>query len=169
MKNETSCAQTSLEAWCYFVRDRRWGDAQKRKLLKHFETPEIILQHSIDALARAINSKPISKEPRISEQQVSRDLDWLQAEQNSLLTLNCSAYPILLKQLPDPPIALFAIGDLAIINEPQVAIVGSRRPTPPTPGALNKVGRALQCWAVEQILFILREMLSCIRGLLPMV
>lgn len=39
-----------------------------------------------------------------------------------------SDYPKLLKQIPDPPPAIYSIGDLSILNlQPAVAIVGSRR------------------------------------------
>ncbi len=35
-------------------------------------------------------------------------------------------YPKLLKQIYDPPLVLFARGNLALLNQPQIAIVGSR-------------------------------------------
>lgn len=38
-------------------------------------------------------------------------------------------YPELLRQIPDPPVGLFAIGDLSCLHDPMLAIVGSRRPT----------------------------------------
>ncbi len=39
-----------------------------------------------------------------------------------------SDYPKLLKQIPDPPLAIYSIGDLSILNlQPAVAIVGSRK------------------------------------------
>ncbi len=38
-------------------------------------------------------------------------------------------YPVALKDLNDPPPVLFAIGDLAVIEPPVVAIVGTRRAT----------------------------------------
>jgi DNA processing protein len=39
-------------------------------------------------------------------------------------------YPPLLRQIPDPPLALYVIGDRAAPGRPQLAIVGSRNPTP---------------------------------------
>ena len=38
-------------------------------------------------------------------------------------------YPTLLKQIADPPIALFLRGELALLDSPQLAIVGSRNPS----------------------------------------
>lgn len=40
------------------------------------------------------------------------------------------AYPPLLKEIPDAPIILFARGDAACLSRPQLAIVGSRNPSP---------------------------------------
>jgi DNA processing protein len=39
-------------------------------------------------------------------------------------------YPPLLREIPDPPILLWARGDVSVLGRPAVAIVGSRRATP---------------------------------------
>jgi DNA processing protein len=46
-----------------------------------------------------------------------------------LLLLDDHVYPAPLRDLPDPPPALFAIGDLAMLEGPAVAVVGTRRAT----------------------------------------
>ena len=46
-----------------------------------------------------------------------------------ILTLNQEAYPPLLKQIYDPPPILYYRGDIALITQPQLAMVGSRRST----------------------------------------
>lgn len=38
-------------------------------------------------------------------------------------------YPRMLLEIPDPPKQLFVIGDPKVLNEPSVAIVGTRKPT----------------------------------------
>jgi DNA processing protein len=53
------------------------------------------------------------------------------------VTLADDDYPPLLKQIVDPPPALFFRGDLALAREPLVAMVGSRRASP---YALNAAG-----------------------------
>ncbi len=45
------------------------------------------------------------------------------------ITLNDPHYPALLKEISDPPATLFLCGDANILNQPQIAIVGSRNPT----------------------------------------
>jgi len=66
----------------------------------------------------------------LSAQCVQADLDWLAGDRHHLIALDSVYYPSLLREIPDPPLVLFAIGDIGLLNEPQVAVVGSRRPTP---------------------------------------
>jgi DNA processing protein len=47
-----------------------------------------------------------------------------------VLTLDDARYPPLLRQIADPPPALFVQGNPEVLALPQIAIVGSRRPTP---------------------------------------
>ena len=58
------------------------------------------------------------------------DLAWLDSDDKHLLPVTDPAYPRLLKELPDPPVVLYVHGDPAILSTPQIAIVGSRHPTP---------------------------------------
>lgn len=39
-------------------------------------------------------------------------------------------YPPLLREIPDPPLALHYVGDLSLLARPSIAVVGSRRATP---------------------------------------
>ena len=61
---------------------------------------------------------------------VAADRRWLEAEHHHLISLSDPAYPTLLKQLPDAPLGLFVSGDPALLGAPQLAMVGSRNPTP---------------------------------------
>ncbi|MCE8020937.1 DNA-protecting protein DprA [Halomonas sp. MCCC 1A11036] len=63
-------------------------------------------------------------------QAVEADLAWLTAAPGRhLLHPGHSAWPALLEQIGDPPLVLWALGDLAALRPPKLAIVGSRRPT----------------------------------------
>jgi len=58
---------------------------------------------------------------------VDRHIEWAELPGHSIIT---SAYPLLLKQTVGPPALLFVQGDPLYINLPQLAIVGSRNPSP---------------------------------------
>lgn len=58
------------------------------------------------------------------------DRAWLALPGRSLLAFGSPDYPALLRRSPSPPPLLFLHGDPALLWHPQVALVGSRRPSP---------------------------------------
>lgn len=62
--------------------------------------------------------------------EIERALSWeAQSPSHHLLSPAHAAWPALLDELSDPPVLLWAKGDLAALAAPGIAIVGSRRPT----------------------------------------
>jgi len=55
---------------------------------------------------------------------------WLNAERHYLLPFTDPRYPKLLRSSPDCPIALYVSGNIDALGDPQLAVVGSRNPTP---------------------------------------
>jgi DNA processing protein len=55
---------------------------------------------------------------------------WLDAPQHHLVPFNHPCFPSALRALPDCPLALYVAGNIAALAEPQLAVVGSRCPTP---------------------------------------
>ncbi|MBV1878553.1 MAG: DNA-processing protein DprA [Pseudomonadales bacterium] len=60
---------------------------------------------------------------------VERDQQWLEGSGNGLISIFDADYPVLLKQIYDPPLCLYLRGKRSLLNQQQMAIVGSRRPT----------------------------------------
>jgi len=59
------------------------------------------------------------------------DIAWLErSPRHRLVAITSAEYPWLLREIPDPPLALYVSGDTACLNRPALAIVGSRNPTP---------------------------------------
>lgn len=62
---------------------------------------------------------------------VERDLAWLDASDNHhILTLEDPDFPFLLRETPGAPFLLFVKGDPKWLSLPQIAMVGTRQPTP---------------------------------------
>jgi DNA processing protein len=59
--------------------------------------------------------------------QLNRDVEYLQQHQITLVSLASDDYPELLKQIAAPPPLLYARGNCALLNRPQLAMVGSRK------------------------------------------
>ncbi|MBD2811986.1 DNA-protecting protein DprA [Xenorhabdus sp. Vera] len=56
-------------------------------------------------------------------------LNWLGRPDNHLLTFSHPAYPPLLKQIHSPPLLLFVAGDISVLSQKQISMVGSRAAT----------------------------------------
>lgn len=61
--------------------------------------------------------------------QARADLAWLDANGAQLLTFDHPAYPPLLQEIADPPPWLYVRGEVSALTAPQLAVVGSRKPT----------------------------------------
>lgn len=60
---------------------------------------------------------------------IEHDSQWLSQPNHYLVTFLDNDYPQLLKEIADPPLALFMVGDRTLLSTPQIAIVGTRNPT----------------------------------------
>jgi DNA processing protein len=60
---------------------------------------------------------------------VAADEAWLDTSGAALLPATSADYPRLLALLPDAPAVLYVRGQVSVLCEPQIAIVGSRNPT----------------------------------------
>ncbi len=61
---------------------------------------------------------------------LAADLAWLEASGTQILLSTDTAYPALLTQTVGAPAALYVQGSVAALSAPQLAMVGSRNPTP---------------------------------------
>lgn len=94
---------------------------------------------SVSALAAASHSDLVhAGAPRATarwlaaaeHREVQADLAWCAAPDHRLIGWGEPVYPPLLAAIADAPPALYVTGDPATLARPQVAIVGSRNPTP---------------------------------------
>ncbi|MEN0105433.1 MAG: DNA-processing protein DprA [Pseudomonas sp.] len=76
-------------------------------------------------------------------QRVNATLAWLEQCNHHLLMWDSPDYPALLAELPDAPPLLFVAGDPALLQQPQLAIVGSRRASKPGMDTAHAFARSL--------------------------
>jgi DNA processing protein len=58
------------------------------------------------------------------------DIDWLESSGARILLYTDADYPPLLREIGSPPAVLYVLGSLDALLSPQLAMVGSRNPTP---------------------------------------
>ncbi len=113
------------------------SSANMHKLLRYFGQPTIALAATASEWQQAgIADKGLAiyrDWQNGHDQEVQRDLakalKGIEQHQQQVLTLHDPRYPLLLKEIPDAPPLLFCRGEVSQLSWPQVAMVGSRRPT----------------------------------------
>ncbi len=109
-------------AWLTLLRAPDLGPRRLLPLLAQQPNPQALLDspppETPEKVRRALAAA--------DRDQARRDLEWLQNSDTRLLPVTDPAYPELLRELPDPPPALFLRGDPLLLALPQLAIVGSR-------------------------------------------
>jgi DNA processing protein len=90
---------------------------------------------------------PATAVQSISGGQALRDAEdeWkrVRAEGASLLAFSDEAYPVRLKEIFDPPPLLWVRGDVQLLSQPAIAVVGTRHPTPYGVGMAEMLSRDL--------------------------
>ncbi len=121
------------------------GPRRFRKLLTAFGSASAALSAPASAW-RALGLPAACAEPRRSaevRERASAALAWLEAEPHQLLMWDDPHYPGLLAELVDAPPLLFVAGDPRLLEQPQLAMVGSRRASRPGLDTAHSFARSL--------------------------
>jgi DNA processing protein len=93
--------------------------------------PRALLHESPATLAAlGLRADQVAALRRPDRDGLASDERWLAGTGRSVIGWGTPDYPALLAGIHDPPLALFVEGDAAVLWLPQLAIVGSRNPTP---------------------------------------
>ncbi len=131
-------------AWLRLSQTPGIGSRYFVRLLERFGLAARALQATRDQLnTLGIPKRTIEALRLMGEDAVAPTLDWLAQPGHQILTLADSDYPDLLRQIDDPPPVLYLIGDKSLLHQPQLAIVGSRNPTPSGLGNAREFARTL--------------------------
>jgi len=123
---------TDIGYWLALQRAPGIGPAGFLALLEQFESPRAVFESGAGALRASglLDTPALDYVQNPDWDAVERDLTWLARPGNAVLTLADATYPTLLREISDPPPLLFVHGDASCLAKPQLAIVGSRNPTP---------------------------------------
>jgi DNA processing protein len=123
-----------LAAWLRLLETPGVGRLGARRLLSRFGSPQEIFlatQRDWQQACDASLAQALAQQPKDFEALLARTQAWLAEDtQRSILTLGDAAYPNRLLELSDPPLLLYACGNLAWLHAPAIAIVGSRHASP---------------------------------------
>lgn len=108
------------------------------QLLKAFPSLESALEANPEKLHKLLSAAAIAEllEHRRNPQgsaltdKVNKAFDWCQHEQVQLISINHDLYPAVLREIPKAPALLYLKGRPQALSLPQLAMVGSRSPSP---------------------------------------
>jgi DNA processing protein len=133
LKAPQALSGDELALWIRLEQVGGVGAETARKLLSVFGLPENIFSADFSALTQVVSEriagavlKPVSTE---IQAQIDKTLDWIGQADNHILTLADAAYPEALLNIADPPLLLYAKGQLELLSNPSIAVVGSRNAT----------------------------------------
>ena len=116
-----------LAGWLQLTLTPGLGGAALRAMLQRFGLPQTILQRKRAELAAfaapdviaALDSTQVANA-------VERSLEWASGAGRHIVTLADDSYPRLLLEISDPPPLLYMVGMLELLQQPALAMVGSR-------------------------------------------
>lgn len=139
-----------LTAWLRLSLTDGVGNDAAQRLLTHFGSPEAVFEQPASALREVVSSAQadaLLEPPLTLEMQLALTQHWLAqshaACERAVWCLGHALYPAALLQLNDPPLMLYAQGQLSWPLPPAVAVVGSRNPTPQGAQTAEQLSEAL--------------------------
>jgi DNA processing protein len=114
-------------AFCYGV-----GPVNMLKLVRQFGSATEVLvqdQRSLEQVVTRGVAQSILSQASLKE--VDAALSWQAKDpkKRKLITLNSDEYPAILAEINTPPMVLFGEGNWNLLQQPKIAVVGTRHPT----------------------------------------
>ena len=131
-KTEVLPPPTQALEWVALTLTPGLGPTTARKLVAHFGSAEAVLRASLTELEgagiQAVSAQSLAtgKSAELAREELARARD----ASITVVSMDDPLYPRRLKEIYDPPVVLYVRGDAEILNQPGIAVVGTRHPTP---------------------------------------
>lgn len=134
----------ALAYWLALARAPRVGPRTFQALLDRLGSPQAVFSESRAGLSSLGLAAPTVDWLLAPDwRKVEGDQRWLATPGHHCLTLAHPLYPLPLKEIADPPPVLFVQGEVESLCAVQIAVVGSRNPSPTGEKLAHDFGRAL--------------------------
>jgi DNA processing protein len=131
--------------WLALALTQGLGPTRIKKLIEHFGTAERVFHASLTELEatgmRAVSAQSIAtgKSLELAQQECGKA-----AEAGAkIISLSDPEYSSRLKEIYDPPVILFVKGNVEVLAQPGIAMVGTRHPTPYGSGMAERLSTDL--------------------------
>ena len=127
----------SRQAWLALTLLDGVGPRFIQRLLQEFTSPSAFLNaepatlRALGVVPRVLNSLAALQRGESSLlARLQLALEWQTSAGQQIICLDETDYPALLRQIADPPAVLFVRGNAGLLGDPQIAMVGTRHPSP---------------------------------------
>lgn len=118
--------------WLALALTQGLGPRRIKQLIEHYGTAERVFQASLTELEatgrRAVSAQSLAtgKSLELAQQECAKAAE----ASAKIISLSNPEYPPRLKEIYDPPVILFGKGNVEVLAQPGIAMVGTRHPTP---------------------------------------
>lgn len=141
--------------WLWLLSLEAVGNQSRIHLLDTFKSPEAIYKATPSEIEKIEGLRPKAKKAILTHRDVklvAKAQDYMDRFNIYLITREDTAYPHKLRDIYNPPVALFAKGDVSLLKRPlAVGVVGSRKASPGGVGQARHMGQALSEMGVTVI------------------
>lgn len=134
-----------MNYWIWFSSIKNCSSINKQILLKKLKTPENIFKVTKDDIVQILNDFNMETEINIDNIKIAEQIElakenvnlkrieriekYMQKSNIQVLDINNEKYPKSLKNIYDPPITLFLKGNVELLKDRGIAVIGSRNAT----------------------------------------
>ena len=117
--------------WLALARVDGLGVRGAHKLIEYLGSPLAVYHASLTELEACGLPARIAQAifAQVGLKEAEREIDAAEKADYRLVTYGSESYPRLLREIGDPPLVLYVRGDVNVVSQHAVAIVGTRRPT----------------------------------------
>ena len=125
-------AVSQHEYWLALSLTPGLGATRGRKLVSRIGSPDAVFHASLTELEaaglQAVSAQAIANGTSLAK--AEEELGKAREAEAKIVTLGDTEYPERLTEIYDPPLCLFVRGDVSLLSQPGIAMVGTRHPTP---------------------------------------
>ncbi|NOX27191.1 MAG: DNA-protecting protein DprA [Gammaproteobacteria bacterium] len=136
--DNTSLSENEIAHWLALNQTPGIGALTFLRLIEYFGNAYSVFSANTNELRHlGLRTNTLRSLQKPDWHQVEQQQNWAAQHGNHIITSTSNAYPQLLLKINDPPPILFASGLVDTLKKPQIAVVGSRKPSPG--GKLNAI------------------------------
>ncbi len=135
-----------LDVWLTVLQSATTPRSQRLSALidRHGALSDVVGLPRSELVAAGLSKRQAERLKDPDRRRMDQWRHWLGQPGRRLITRDSSDYPAMLKEIPDPPLALWVEGARSdLLNSPQLAMVGSRKPTANGRETAQQFGRYL--------------------------